>query len=45
MNDINMSPLKYFTEMQMKKLGDKMNTDSIIVDYALNMEIQASTVR
>ncbi len=35
MNDINMSPLKYYTEMQMKKLGDKMNTDSIIVDYAM----------
>ena len=35
MNDINMSPLKYFTEMQMKKLGDKMNTDSVVVDYAM----------
>ena len=35
MNDINMSPLKYYTEMQMKKLGDKMNTDSVIVDYAM----------
>ncbi len=35
MNDINMSPLKYFTEMQMKKLGDKMNADSVVVDYAM----------
>ena len=35
MNDINMSPLKYYTEMQMKKLGDKMNTDSVMVDYAM----------
>ena len=35
MNDINMSPLKYYTEMQMKKLGNKMNTDSVIVDYAM----------
>ena len=35
MNDINMSPLKYFTEMQMKKLGDKMNTDRVMVDYAM----------
>ena len=35
MNDINMSPLKYYTEMQMKKLGDKINTDSIMVDYAM----------
>ena len=35
MNDINMSPLKYYTEMQMKKRGDKMNIDSVIVDYAM----------
>ncbi len=35
MNDINMSPLKYYTEMQMKKLGDKINMDSVIVDYAM----------
>ena len=35
MNDINMSPLKYYTEMQMKKLGDKMDIDSVIVDYAM----------
>jgi ferrochelatase len=35
MNDINMSPLKYYTEMQMKKLGNKMNTDSVMVDYAM----------
>ena len=35
MKDINMSPLKYYTEMQMKKLGDKINTDNIMVDYAM----------
>ena len=35
MNDINMSPLKYYTEMQMKKLGNKMITDSVMVDYAM----------
>jgi len=35
MNDINMSPLKYYTEMQMKKLHDKMNTDNVMVDYAM----------
>ena len=35
MNDINMSPLKYYTEMQMKKLSNKMNTDNVIVDYAM----------
>ena len=37
MNDINMSPLKYYTEMQMKKLGDKINMDSVIVDYAMTV--------
>ena len=35
MNDINMSPLKYYTKMQMKKLGDKINTDNVMVDYAM----------
>ena len=35
MTDINMSPLKYYTEMQMKKLSNKMNTDNVIVDYAM----------
>ena len=35
MNDINMSPLKYYTEAQTKKLGDKINTDSVMVDYAM----------
>ena len=35
MNDINMSPLKYYTEMQMKKLGDKINIDSVMIDYAM----------
>ncbi len=35
MNDINMSPLKYYTETQTKKLGDKMNTNTILVDYAM----------
>ena len=35
MNDINMSPLKYYTETQTKKLGDIMNTNTIMVDYAM----------
>ena len=35
MNDINMSPLKYYTETQTKKLGDKMNTNTLMVDYAM----------
>jgi len=31
----NMSPLRYFTIMQAKKLSDKINKDSIIIDYAM----------
>ena len=31
----NMSPLRYFTIMQAKLLGKKINKDSIIVDYAM----------
>ena len=35
MKDINMSPLKYFTEMQTKKLKRKIESDLVIVDYAM----------
>mgnify|MGYP001394169117 FL=1 len=35
MNDINMSPLKYYTQMQAKKLGDRMNNKDVIIDYAM----------
>ena len=35
MNDINMSPLRYFTEMQSKKLGEKIGNENLIVDYAM----------
>ncbi len=35
MKDLNMSPLKYFTEMQTKKLKNKIENDKIIVDYAM----------
>ena len=35
MKDINMSPLKYFTEMQTKKLRNKIGSETIIVDYAM----------
>ena len=35
MKDINMSPLKYYTEMQAKKLGDRMNNKDVIIDYAM----------
>ncbi len=35
MNDINMSPLKYYTQAQAKKLGDRMNNKDVIIDYAM----------
>ena len=35
MKDIDMSPLKYFTEMQTKKLSSKIGNDIVIVDYAM----------
>ena len=35
MKDVNMSPLKYFTEMQTKKLKAKIESDFVIVDYAM----------
>ncbi len=35
MNEINMSPLKYYTEMQTKKLGFQVRNENIIVDYAM----------
>ena len=35
MNDINMSPLKHYTQMQAKKLGDRMNNKDVIIDYAM----------
>ena len=35
MKDINMSPLKYYTQMQAKKLGDRMNNKNVTIDYAM----------
>ena len=35
MNDINKSPLLYFTELQSKKLSEKMSSDKIIVDFSM----------
>jgi len=35
MKDIDMSPLKYFTEMQTKKLKTKLESEKIVVDYAM----------
>jgi len=31
----NMSPLRYYTEMQIKKLKEKMKNEKIIIDYAM----------
>jgi len=35
MKDINMSPLRYYTEMQSKKLNEKIGKKSIMVDHAM----------
>ncbi len=35
MKDINMSPLKYFTEMQLKKLKSKIRNQDVEIDYAM----------
>jgi len=35
MKDKNMSPLRYFAQMQAKKLSDQINEEKIIVDYAM----------
>ena len=35
MKEIDMSPLKYFTEMQTKKLKTKLESEKIVVDYAM----------
>ena len=35
MNDINMSPLRYYTKQQAEKLSQKLNNTDIIVDYAM----------
>ena len=35
MKDIDMSPLKYFTEMQTKKLKTKLKSEKIVIDYAM----------
>ena len=35
MKDIDMSPLKYYTEMQTKKLKTKVESEKIVVDYAM----------
>ena len=35
MNDINKSPLRYYTEMQTKKLSKRIESENIIVDFAM----------
>ena len=35
MKNIDMSPLKYYTEMQTKKLKTKLGSEKIVVDYAM----------
>ena len=35
MNDINKSPLLYYTELQAKKLGQKIVSEKIIIDFAM----------
>lgn len=35
MNDINKSPLRFFTEMQSQKLGERFKNEKLIVDFAM----------
>ncbi len=35
MNDVNKSPLRFYTEMQSKKLNDKIKKENLIVDFAM----------
>ena len=35
MKDINKSPLRYFTEMQTKKLNERLKTKNLIIDFAM----------
>ena len=35
MNDINKSPLRFFTEMQTKKLSEKLKSENLIIDFAM----------
>ncbi len=35
MRDIDMSPLKYYTQMQSKKLNKKVENEIVIIDYAM----------
>ena len=35
MNDIDKSPLRFYTEMQTKKLGERIENENLIVDFAM----------
>ena len=35
MNEINESPLRYYTSLQTKKLSEKISNENIIVDFAM----------
>ena len=35
MNDIDKSPLRFYTEMQSKKLGERIENENLIVDFAM----------
>ena len=35
MNDINMSPLRYYTQMQSKKVNENISSKNLIIDYAM----------
>ena len=37
----NMSPLRYYTEMQSIKLSKEVHSDNIVVDYAMRYGIRA----
>ena len=35
MKDINMSPLRYYTQMQSKKINKNISSENLIIDYAM----------
>ena len=35
MKDINMSPLRYYTQMQSKKVNEQISNENLIIDYAM----------
>ena len=41
MNEINKSPLRFYTEMQAKKLSEKIKNENLVVDFAMRYGSQA----